>query len=112
MINKAIEKIKEEIRRENNEYVKVIGEFLISKVEDETTAKAILKDDKSIVKSLDFMKEKAKAKAQNGCAILTDEEGFKIVLEYFAINLNATTEVKPPVAPKSTEFNISLDDLF
>ena len=46
--------------------------------------------------------------------MLTDQEGFSIVLKYFGIKAVASTKAKQPVdEPKSKiNFNVNLEDLF
>lgn len=86
LVSKAMEKINLEMNKENNPYVKVIGEFLIQQVNgNEDIARAILTEGKTIMKSLDEMKKVAKQRAINGCAVIGDEEGFEIVKDYFGI---------------------------
>ncbi len=87
LINKAIEKLNSEMDKEDKKEIRVIGEFLIQQVNgNEEVAKAILTEGKTIMKSLDEMKKVAKQRAINGCAVIEDAEGFKIVMDYFGIN--------------------------
>lgn len=103
-MEQAIEKLTTEIEKEANPYVKFIGEFLINQVENNpATAEKIMADDKTIVGSLKAMAEKAREVAVNGMAMLTDEEGFKIVLDYFGI------EQSEPVVSKIEEEKVQED---
>ncbi len=121
LVSKAMEKINLEMNKENNPYVKVIGEFLIQQVNgNEEVAKAILTEGKTIMKSLDEMKKVAKQRAINGCAVMEDAEGFKIVMDYFGINKkidikNSETKVVSinDYKEKSTleGIDINLDDI-
>lgn len=95
MVSEAINKIKEEIKNGNNPYITVIGEFLINHLEvNPGAAESILNKDKSIIQSLGEMKKVAEKKKVGNCAILTDEEGFAIVLKYFGIESQVIKEVK------------------
>ena len=86
MINEAITKINDEMEKENNPYVKVIGEYLLGLIKnDETTAEKILDNDKSIMKSLEEMRKAAEKVKVGNMAMISDEEGFSIVLKYFGI---------------------------
>ncbi len=86
MINEAITKINDEMEKENNPYVKVIGEYLLGLIKnDETTAEKILANDKSIMKSLEEMRKAAEKVKVGNMAMISDEEGFSIVLKYFGI---------------------------
>lgn len=121
MVEEAVRKIEEEIKRENNPYVKVIGEFLIKQLDvNPGVAEKILNKDKSILSSLGEMKKVAEKKKSGNCAILTDEEGFAIVLKYFGIESQVIKEVKREASKvvdikeyKKTEeidFEINLDE--
>ncbi|WGV57810.1 hypothetical protein QIH01_20275 [Brevibacillus brevis] len=119
MLSDAISKLDTEINgSKDNPYIKVIGDFLIRHLEtNPDDAEKIMAADKTIAKSLDAMKAEAKKKQRNGMAMLTDAEGFAIVLKYFGIKgAPATVQVKPTPAPVVTEaaprnkFNVKLDD--
>lgn len=88
MLNKAIEKLKTEIDgNKNNPYIQVVGEFLLQHLHDNpSSAEKITQEVKTIGKSLDEMEKAAKKKKVGNCAVLTDQEGFKAVLEYFGID--------------------------
>jgi hypothetical protein len=122
MINKAIKKIKEEISKENIPYVKVIGEFLLQYLESNPEAAVkIINTEKTIIKSLTEMQKEARKKKSVNCAILTDQEGFEIVLKYFDIdgkvknNAPVTKVTEERVVQEkdksSIDFDVSLDDL-
>lgn len=122
MLDKAITKLRAEMdQKANNPYVQVIGNFLINHVRgNPADAVTIASSDKTIEKSLDEMRREAEKKKVGNCAVLTDDEGFAIVLKYFGIRTgtikqpekNAAPETTPAaatVSPKS--FDINLDDL-
>ncbi|MNK79716.1 hypothetical protein D3C87_993920 [compost metagenome] len=99
-MQEAINKLQEEIRNSNNAYVKVIGEFLISHINAfPAAADKVMATDKTILNSLDAMKQEAQKIQHNGMAMLTDAEGFTIVLKYFGIE------------EQSAVFDVKLDDL-
>ncbi|WP_144940161.1 hypothetical protein [Paenibacillus sp. 32O-W] len=109
MIKEAIEKIQAEIVADpKNRYVAVVGGFLRNYVREHPEhASLILAKDKTIAGSLNAMKEEAKKHKTNGVGILTDEEGFAVVLKYYGVNIP-----KPePTAAAVPEFDVSLDDL-
>lgn len=121
MLEKAILKLQSEIGKGNNPYITVIGEFLIQHIKSNpAAAEKIMQADKTIAKSLDAMKEAAKKKAVGGCAMLTDQEGFQIVLKYFGISghvsvpsmVHVEGKAMPEIKPvtKDIDFNVSLDD--
>ncbi|GCD13177.1 Cas9 inhibitor AcrIIA9 family protein [Clostridium tagluense] len=122
MLNKAIEKLKAEIDgNKNNPYIHVVGEFLLQHLQDNpSNAEKVVQVGKTIGQSLNEMKKAAEKKKVGNCAVLTDQEGFKVVLEYFGIDAAVSTVgVKPqehivqaPIAQdKKTniEFNVELD---
>lgn len=92
MFNKAITKLKDEMdKNKNNSYVQVVGDFLIQHVQiNPDTAEKILDKDKTISQSLNEMKKAAEKKKIGNCAVLTDSEGFTVILKYFEINGNVS----------------------
>lgn len=119
MLEQAIQKINNEMKN-NNPYVLAVGGFLLPYLNKHPeAAEKIMNNDKTIAKSLDEMRKAAKKKKIGNCAVLTDQEGFEVVLKYFGIedpvNIPSTpaTEPKPDPVPekKSTGFNIKLEDL-
>lgn len=111
MINKAIKKINDEIEKEKNPYVKVIGEFLLSVIEgDEVVAEKIMANDKSIMKSLDSMRKEAEKVKVGNMAMISDEEGFAIVLKYFDIKKDKKEDVKVNRADNVIDFKTKKSD--
>lgn len=121
MINEARTKINDEMEKENNPYVKLIGEYLLEVIKNnETAAEKILDKDKSIMKSLEEMRKAAEKVKVGNMAMISDEEGFSIVLKYFGIEKSgpkASAYIKAAdVMPKENKeeaiedmLNISLD---
>lgn len=110
----AIAKINLELEQgKNDSYIQVIGQFLIQQIEKTPGAgEAILAEDKSIKKSLDYMKSEAKKKAVNGFAMFTPDEGFTLVLKYFGIAVEGMEAPEPKIqAPKKKLFDVKLNDL-
>lgn len=118
MLDKAIKKINDEI--EKNPYVKVIGEYLLGVIADnEGAAEKILAADKTIMKSLEAMRKAAEKNKVGNMAMISDEEGFAIVLKYFEIkqekkkdiNNKKVIDFKAKKEEKEEDiFNVSLDD--
>lgn len=127
MLEKAIEKIRSEMNQSNNSYNQVIGELLLKHLnKNPKEAEKILAEDKTIVKSLDAMKKVAEKKKTGNFAMLTIEEGFKAVLDYYGIKTEVIIEVpeptevnintdgklnREPVIQKKANFDINLDEL-
>jgi hypothetical protein len=124
MMNEAISKLKTETEQnQNNPYIKFVGEQLINFIKaNPDTAEKFLDQDKSIGKSLDVMRKAAEKKKVGNCAVLTDEEGFEIVLKYFDVKgviPESTTNFKEetlkftaqPEHKAEVNFDIDLEDL-
>ena len=124
MLAKAIEKLQSEMTKDTaNSYIQVVGGFLLRHLENlPQDAEKILSKDKTIEKSLDEMRKEAGRKKKVGnCAVLTDQEGFVVVLKYFGIK--ATAPTSPPIVPTPQiqpaiagskpviDFDIKLEDL-
>jgi len=124
MMKNAAVKIKTEMcSNKNNSYIQVIGDFLLRHLEaNPDCAEKILATDKTIVKSLDAMKNEARKKQHNGMAMLTDAEGFAIVLKYFGIEgvpvaadapaapVSAPVATAPVKKPVAVDFDVKLED--
>lgn len=110
----AIEKIENEMNQNNsNSYVQEIGKFILQEIEKNPISfEGILKKDKSIIGSLEVMKNEARKNAVGGFAMFTANEGFTIVMNYFEMNLAEIIppEIKIPTVKKSTRFEAKLED--
>lgn len=114
MKEKAIKKLQDEMSKNTNPYVQVVGNFLLQHLElHPEAAEKILASDKTVLKSLDEMRKEAEKKKVGNCAVLTDQEGFAIVLKYFGIEAAGNIQSKPALAPKKPDidFDVKLDDL-
>ncbi|MCW2277752.1 Cas9 inhibitor AcrIIA9 family protein [Heliophilum fasciatum] len=126
MLHDAIKKIQSEMQKNSNHpYVQVIGTFLHQYLEtNPAAAERIMAADKTIIKSLDAMRKEAEKKKVGSCAVLTDAEGFGIVLSYFGIDgvVPTATPISQPVPapqpqpmpkakPAAVDFDVNLDDL-
>lgn len=118
----AIKKIKAEMEKDKDPYVQVIGNLLLDHINmNPDNAEKILSEGKTITKSIDEMASIAKKKAVNGRAMLTDQEGFEIVLKYFGIEgkVTASSVVINPIIQEQVkeklktaiDFDVNLDDL-
>ncbi|WLR54306.1 hypothetical protein LC048_17930 [Mesobacillus subterraneus] len=117
MLEKANAKLKGEMTTNNkNPYIQVVGNFLLQHLESHPAgAGKILAEDRTIAKSIEAMRKAAEKKKIGNMAVLTDAEGFAVVLEYFGIDgqpvkveAPAVSSVNPEKA--SDDFNVSLDD--
>lgn len=121
MLQNAISKIQSEMNQSaNNPYIQVVGGFLLQHLEaNPESAEKIMATDKTIGKSLEEMRKAAQKKKVGNCAVLTDQEGFEVVLKYFGIEPGqtraATAVIKhepiPATEKPSVTFDVKLEDL-
>ena len=116
--NKAVAKLDAEMEKEKrNHAIAVIGEYLINLVTRHPQVAEKLADSKNtLAGAYEAMRTEARKKMYNNCAVLTDEEGFEIVCEYFGVNYQppgADKAAKQAVQPAKTApaLDIELDDL-
>ena len=116
MINQAIEKIKAEMEENKNPYTEIIGNYVIQQIQvNPQVAEAIINEEKTLAGSLEQMRNEVLKVKQGNVAVLTDEQGFKIIRDYFEfenIKNNEIPEHKEEVKKIDDDFNISLDDCF
>jgi hypothetical protein len=124
MLNNAISKIQTEMNgAANNSYIQAVGSFLLQHLETNPgSAEKIMASDKTIAKSLEEMRKAAEKKKFGNCAMLTDAEGFAVVLKYFGIEMVAvgsvmaakTANIPAPVTSSQNaeiDFDVKLEDL-
>ena len=113
--NKAIAKLDAEMEKEKrNHAIAVIGEYLINLITARPEIAEKLADSKNtLAGAYEAMRTEARKKMYNNCAVLTDEEGFEIVCEYFGIDPGTDKIAKQAVQPGKTApaLDIELDDL-
>ncbi|MGL5149911.1 MAG: hypothetical protein ACRC7N_04955 [Clostridium sp.] len=120
-VQKAVMKLNDEINKSGNDYVNVVGEYLVDMLndtEDEGIADKILADGKSIQGSLGEMEKEAKKIQKAGMACISPKRGFEIVCKYYGIsndtNLGKEKNKVVEVDFKKgndKEINLDLDDL-
>ena len=115
---RAIAKIDAEIEKEKrNRAIAVIGEYLINlATAHPEVAEKLADTNKTLAGAYDAMYKEARKKQYNHCAVLTDEEGFEIVCEYFGIDyqpsgMDKTKKPMMPEAKTAAVLNVELDDL-
>ena len=116
-MQEAIKKIKAEMKKEKNPYVQIVGEFMLQQLDKyPEAAEKILATDKTILKSLEEMRKVAEKNKVGNCAVLSDAEGFAVVLKYFGIagqplafDVPVMAPATTPIAPV-TDFDVKLDD--
>lgn len=84
MIEKAKKKIQEEKGKSKDANIQTIGDYLLKQIEiNIDAAEKINNKEKTLSGAFKVVTAKAKKKAVNGCAVLSDEEVYGIVREYF-----------------------------
>lgn len=122
-MQEAMNKLKTEMEaNKTNPYIQFVGNFLLQHVEQNPQdAEKIMGTDETIGKSLEAMRTVAQTKKVGNVAMLTPDEGFKVVLEYFGIDSKAAAVPvaspqapaysAPAAAPKpASDFDVKLDD--
>ncbi|ULO08915.1 hypothetical protein H1230_09140 [Paenibacillus sp. 19GGS1-52] len=117
-MEQALAKLKTEMdAAKSNAYVQLIGKFLQQHLEANPEAAVnIMTEGKTVAKSLEAMQAEAKKKQSGGMAMLTDAEGYAIVLKYYGIKgqpVEFVPAIETPIATPTPQgrFEISLDDL-
>lgn len=87
MIERAIEKIKQEINSQNsNVYVQVIGDYLLKQIEiNKDAAKKICSENKSIEKSIKEIEKILRKKAKGNTLIISENGIYKVIRAYYNI---------------------------
>ena len=123
MIEEAVKKIKEEMEKNKAPYIQAIGNYVLTQIEvNDKAAKEVVEGKKTLKDALGKVKGKAREKAVDGCAILSDEEVYKRVSEYYGfeveqqnatkIVINEDVKVKEPVKEEEHKnFKVDLKDL-
>jgi len=113
MLKEALDKLQAEITAggAKKPYLPVIGGFIMDRIRtNPEEAELVLGEGKTLAGALGAMKEEARKNQADGCGVLTDEQGFAIVLKYYGIRV---PEAAPePVAVVAPAIKTSLDDLF
>ena len=93
MRNRAIAHITAQALEENNPAVTKIEEYLTAKCTDDSIAKKLLAEGKSLKELYENIRKNARKKAVGGTAVLTEEEVYQMADEYYGI-LNDRPEEK------------------
>lgn len=123
MIEEAVKKIKEEMEKNKAPYIQAIGNYVLTQIEiNDKAAKEVVEGKKTLKDALKKVKVKARIKAVDGCAVLSDEEVYKLVSEYYGFEAeqkNATkvvineevTASGPAKEEEHKNFKVDLKDL-
>ncbi len=114
-MDEALHKIQAEITANaSNFYIQAVGPMLRSYLlKNPKVAPQILVEGKTIGGSIEAMRKEAEKKKTGNCAVLTDQEGFEIVLKYYGIEAaGAQAVTAPPAGPDpGDDFTVDLDEL-
>lgn len=86
-----------------------ILDYLMKQAENEAAADLMLDSKKTIKGAVDHMTAAARKKATGGSYVMTDDEGFKIIDEYYGFGTQALAENGENKTSKLIDFD--LDDL-
>lgn len=86
MVNEAIAHITDQAMKENNPHITKIEEYLTAKCTGNAVAEKLLNKEKSLRELYDDIYEKARKSAVKGAAVMTSEEVFEMVDEYYGLN--------------------------
>ena len=86
MINKAIAHITKEMMEIGGPLAQGIEEHLTKICRSEDTAKKLLDPQKNLNELCEQIRKKAREKAKGGCAVLEDQEVFRMAEEYYGID--------------------------
>ncbi|MCY9733132.1 hypothetical protein M5X17_05075 [Paenibacillus alvei] len=116
MLDQAKAKLQAEMAgAKDNDYVQFVGQYLLNHIESNPEdASKVMVEEKSIVKSLEAMRKAAEKKRKGNVAMLTPQEGFAVVFEYYGIKSPESVPAVPVVPAEVKvvdEFDIDLDDL-
>lgn len=112
MIENAVKKLTDEMEKnQNHAYIQYVGKYLTEYItQHPEAAEKIMNQDKTIAGSLAEVKKEARKKKTGNVAVLSDQEGFDAVLNYFEVT--ATSPAAPaPATPTKRRFDVSLEDL-
>lgn len=76
----GIERIKKLSQEQKDSNIKRVVEYLINR---EDMNEKYLNEEKNLIDMWDYIKEQAKNKAINGCAVIEDEEVYGLAVHYF-----------------------------
>lgn len=105
MLQQALQRLTQEIGADpKNKVVQSIGGFLSNYVRSHPEHAALIAaEGKTIKGSYKAMEDEARRQKVN---VMTDEEGFAIILKYYGVDVP-----KPEPEPVAVGFSVSVDDL-
>lgn len=93
----------EQLKQQDKKHAQAIADYLVKRCEeDKYLEEKILNNDKTLVGCIDYCKQQAKEQAEDGCAMVTDEEVYGWCVHYF-LEDSLNCEPKPKEKPKKKE---------
>lgn len=113
MLEQATKKLGTEIEQNQNvPYVRHVGNFLLKHLHNNPdSAEKFMAEGKTIKGSLTEMRKEAQKHQVDNCGVLTDEEGFNVVLRYYGIDATAPAPASVEEKAPEARFDVKLDDL-
>lgn len=97
---KGIERIKQFFEKEKDQNIRKVAEYLMNR---EDMNDKFLNEEKNLTDMWEFIRDKAREKAVNGCAILEDQDVYNLAVHYFDETNEALGIKKTKKATKSEE---------
>ncbi len=106
----AMDKLRDEMAKNGDQYVQVVGEYLTDYLLTHPEAEAaMLNKDKSIKGSLDAVRKEAQKVKQGNVAVLDDRTVFGIVLGYYGLKGTGNREQGTGIARQANEMPESVE---
>lgn len=115
-VEKAIQKITDEMNGSKAAYIQVVGRLLLERVKvDPAAAAAVLSDKKTIKGAGDAMRKAAEKVKVDNVGVIAPDEASAIIYEYYGINDDPTVTFNKAAEkaemPPDKLFDMKLDDL-
>ena len=111
MTEKAIEKINNEMQKDpTDRFAEILGHYIIDRSENARDAEKVLKDGKSLKGAMDAVTEKARKARHGNVAVLTPEEVFGAVDDYFGFKKDGTAQGRQTGEKAPAGIALSLED--
>lgn len=102
---KGIERIKQFFEKEKDQNIKKVAEYLINR---EDMNDKFLNEEKNLTDMWSYIKDQAKEKAVNGCAVLEDQDVYNLAVHYFdetneALGISKAKKTTPKAETKKQD---------
>ncbi len=110
-IEEAIKKINTEIQKQpNNRYLALVGEHIIDQITTEAAAEKVLKEEKTLARSLTGIENRARKQTTGNHAVIEDAVVYGWAREYFGLTEAANPQTHAEALKKGV--CVKLEDFF